>query len=368
MMGLYCWNKTKVITHYTSSSRTCSPTVFNVPITATVRKKYRPTPIFQRKKLKHHTTTHSHKTHTPSKSIWRATSTSTSTSGTVANSGTPTLFSVSRKLINEDQQQQLKNLDDFIIVEENNEIDKDNLNQNDAANGMQFDNDTINSDLQEQQPLQDETDEGAQDTGSDDENDIEDTATNNDGDVEEDIQVEEQEDDEPLTTTNAVDTSLLPETPDEDQEDGDYNEQDEDDDEPIIPIISAGMLPIIPSAITPESPQDPNGGSILTHEMAVNNNVPNKALGIGLGVGVGCIAALGLVGLLFHSKKKKQDDEQQPSGKQYTRWRPQSFMGVVASVVSKLPRSPSQRSKASSSGRAIDSSTSAPSLTPVDEK
>jgi hypothetical protein len=103
--------------------------------------------------------------------------------------------------------------------------------------------------------------------------------------------------------------------------------------------------------------------------MAVNNNVPNKALGIGLGVGVGCIAALGLVGLLFHSKKKKQqDNEQQPSGKQYTRWRPQSFMGVVASVVSKLPRSPSQRSKASSSGRAIDSSTSAPSLTPVDEK
>ncbi|KAI8885815.1 hypothetical protein K501DRAFT_331676 [Backusella circina FSU 941] len=360
MMGLYCWNKTEISTHEPSTSRTCSPTVFNVPITATVRKKYRPTPLFQRKKLKHlttSTTTLHHKKHTPSRPVWRATSTSAYTSGTVTRSGTPTLFSISQKLINEDQQQQLKNLDDFIIVEEeqeNNEIDRNNSNHDDdaAADDMQYNNDTTDSNFQEQ----DETEEMA--PGDTVVVVVENAATRNDDNLEENTQ--EQEDDEsPTISTNLIDTTPPPTTPED---------EDDEEDEQIIPIISAGMLPIIPGAIIPESPQDPNGESVRTHEMAVNNNVPNKALGIGLGVGVGCIAALGLVGLLFHSKKKKQQDDEQPSS-QYTRWRPQSFMGVVASVVSKLPRSPSQRSKASSSGRAIDSSTtSAPSLTPVDEK
>ncbi|KAI8093204.1 uncharacterized protein BX664DRAFT_329144 [Halteromyces radiatus] len=47
-----------------------------------------------------------------------------------------------------------------------------------------------------------------------------------------------------------------------------------------------------------------------------------------------------------------QDFSQQPpSQEQNTRWRPQSFMGVVASVVAKLPRSPSQRSQESASSR-----------------
>lgn len=74
----------------------------------------------------------------------------------------------------------------------------------------------------------------------------------------------------------------------------------------------------------------------------------NKALGIGLGVGIGCIAALGLAGLVVHNRKGKENllnDTQQTVPT--TRWRPQSFMGVVASVVARLPRSPSQRSKAS---------------------
>lgn len=86
------------------------------------------------------------------------------------------------------------------------------------------------------------------------------------------------------------------------------------------------------------------------NDASVSGDISNKALGIGLGVGIGCIAALGLAGLFVHNRKKRQehialDDS---SGAQVpTRWRPQSFMGVVASVVSRLPRSPSQRSKAS---------------------
>lgn len=89
---------------------------------------------------------------------------------------------------------------------------------------------------------------------------------------------------------------------------------------------------------------------LTDNDPSVASNISNKALGIGLGVGIGCIAALGLAGLFVHNRKKRQerialDDS---SGAQVpTRWRPQSFMGVVASVVSRLPRSPSQRSKAS---------------------
>jgi hypothetical protein len=84
-------------------------------------------------------------------------------------------------------------------------------------------------------------------------------------------------------------------------------------------------------------------------DVTAGNDIGNKALGIGLGVGIGCIAALGLAGLLVHNRKKQQQSplNEEAASTVPTRWRPQSFMGVVASVVSKLPRSPSQRSKAS---------------------
>ncbi|KAI7858203.1 hypothetical protein BDC45DRAFT_554307 [Circinella umbellata] len=89
--------------------------------------------------------------------------------------------------------------------------------------------------------------------------------------------------------------------------------------------------------------QDPNTRS---ETQAVEGNVSNKSLGIGLGVGIGCVAAIGLAGLLVANKRKR---ENQSSTASYnddvdTHWRPQSFMGVVASVVAKLPRSASLRS------------------------
>lgn len=88
---------------------------------------------------------------------------------------------------------------------------------------------------------------------------------------------------------------------------------------------------------------------VFSNDPSAPNDVNNKQLGIGLGVGIGLLAALGLAGLfVLHRRKQGQqeialDDSNSPP----TRWRPSSFMGVVASVVNKLPRSPSQRSKAS---------------------
>jgi hypothetical protein len=83
---------------------------------------------------------------------------------------------------------------------------------------------------------------------------------------------------------------------------------------------------------------------------AVANDVTNRNLGIGLGVGIGGVAALGLAGLLLYNHRNKQQQQQSMmDGEEQvnTRWRTQSFMGVVASVVSKLPRSGSLRSKLS---------------------
>lgn len=101
---------------------------------------------------------------------------------------------------------------------------------------------------------------------------------------------------------------------------------------------------------SPSNSNDPN--DLYAHvDTAAGNDSSNKALGIGLGVGIGCIAALGLAGLLIHNRKKKQQLQgplnDEAAATVPTRWRPQSFMGVVAAVVNKLPRSPSQRSKAS---------------------
>ncbi|KAI8970379.1 hypothetical protein BDF20DRAFT_890940 [Mycotypha africana] len=82
------------------------------------------------------------------------------------------------------------------------------------------------------------------------------------------------------------------------------------------------------------------------------NDVNHRALGIGLGVGIGCVAALGLAGMLVYNNRRRRLQQQslgdyQQQQQVSTRWRPQSFMNVVASVVAKLPRSPSLRSKAS---------------------
>ncbi|KAI8982569.1 hypothetical protein BDB01DRAFT_793220 [Pilobolus umbonatus] len=127
--------------------------------------------------------------------------------------------------------------------------------------------------------------------------------------------------------------------------------EDSDSDEEVSSTSTDNEIPIINN--NPHSTPDIIGGGsgvtnpVYTSPPLVKNNISNKALGIGLGVGVGCIAALGLAGLLVHNRKKQQEYVDDPNDVS-TRWRPQSFMGVVATVVSKLPRSPSQRSRASS--------------------
>ncbi|KAI9472156.1 MAG: hypothetical protein EXX96DRAFT_347783 [Benjaminiella poitrasii] len=110
---------------------------------------------------------------------------------------------------------------------------------------------------------------------------------------------------------------------------------------------------IMTATSTTSIPTDNNNSKpIIANTDAATNDVSNKALGIGLGVGIGCAAVLGLAALaVLHKRNKKHQTrdmmiEQQQQGVS-TRWRPQSFMGVVASVVSRLPRTPSQRSKAS---------------------
>lgn len=116
---------------------------------------------------------------------------------------------------------------------------------------------------------------------------------------------------------------------------------------------SATMTNTATAATTPSSNDasgtSPNNDDIYANsDAAAANDISNKALGIGLGVGIGCIAALGLAGLVVFNRKRRQERlNEEDSETVPTRWRPQSFMGVVASVVSKLPRSPSQRSKAS---------------------
>ncbi|KAI8337553.1 hypothetical protein BC941DRAFT_425604 [Chlamydoabsidia padenii] len=114
---------------------------------------------------------------------------------------------------------------------------------------------------------------------------------------------------------------------------------------------------------------NPNNNYIETQAVE-NDGSTNKSLGLGLGLGVGCVAALGLAGLLVHSRRRNQqqisDTTQRGDPMDNTRWRPQSFMGVVASVVAKLPRSPSQRSQASSTvstGMAVGSGNGAVEIT-----
>lgn len=133
----------------------------------------------------------------------------------------------------------------------------------------------------------------------------------------------------------------------------DNNQQDENSSDTST-VTGTGTEPGVMASPTEESILNPTnnnnvpGDVFSTSDPSVPSHVSNKALGIGLGVGIGCIAALGLAGLLVHNRKKQTQVIDNTSGAQVpTRWRPQSFMGVVASVVSKLPRSPSQRSKAS---------------------
>ncbi|KAI8391786.1 uncharacterized protein BYT42DRAFT_558074 [Radiomyces spectabilis] len=136
------------------------------------------------------------------------------------------------------------------------------------------------------------------------------------------------------------------ENADEEEDEGEVH-----DDENDVPVPS---FSVVPFPINGAAGHVDSGMTDLADTQAVSGSMSNKALGIGLGLGIGCVAALGLAGLLVHSRRKRKEqllfngnqnilDETDVN----TRWRPQSFMGVVASVVAKLPRSPSQRSNAS---------------------
>ncbi|KAI8145102.1 hypothetical protein BJV82DRAFT_604956 [Fennellomyces sp. T-0311] len=103
---------------------------------------------------------------------------------------------------------------------------------------------------------------------------------------------------------------------------------------------------------TPEESVTSDPTNTRSETQAVEGSVSNKALGIGLGVGIGCVAAIGLAGLLVANKRRRSNTQSSSSSSMddpnvSTHWRPQSFMGVVASVVAKLPRSASLRSNRS---------------------
>ncbi|KAI9300696.1 hypothetical protein BJ944DRAFT_291504 [Cunninghamella echinulata] len=139
------------------------------------------------------------------------------------------------------------------------------------------------------------------------------------------------------------------------------------------------------------SPSNVNNDNVKNEDNFESSPVGNggsthQALGLGLGIGIGCVAAVGLAGLLVHNKRKHNESNEMnshvddPSASPHnssspvsrsntimnsnTKWRPQSFMGVLSAVVSKLPRSPSQRSQTStvSHGTAIGSGNGAVEL------
>lgn len=146
---------------------------------------------------------------------------------------------------------------------------------------------------------------------------------------------------------------------DDDEDDDDNDNGDDDDDDASIDQDTAAT-PTTNTGITQSTSTNPifettntldgNNNVFSNPELIAQNDNSHKALGIGLGVGIGCIAALGLAGLLIYNRRKKNkpmEENFDTSEVPATRWRPQSFMGVVSSVIAKLPRSPSQRSKAS---------------------
>lgn len=147
--------------------------------------------------------------------------------------------------------------------------------------------------------------------------------------------------------------------------------------------------PVASSTSTTGSNNGGNNGSQnnLANSDVVAGDITNKKIGIGIGAGVGCIAAIGLVGMAAyrrHEKRAQNANMDSASGDPVrTHWRPQSFMAVLGGVVAKLPRSSSTSSRGSSRIRSVFSNLSrngsnrsnlsdqsvgsAPSLARVDE-
>lgn len=94
----------------------------------------------------------------------------------------------------------------------------------------------------------------------------------------------------------------------------------------------------------------------LTAGNAVNASVSNKTIGISIGAAIGCVAAVGLAGMMVYKRQSRRRfddsigagniDESSPQ----THWRPNSFMAAVTSVVARLPRDRSSSSSRGSGG------------------
>ena len=113
------------------------------------------------------------------------------------------------------------------------------------------------------------------------------------------------------------------------------------------PILSSTTsAPLSNSTATPSG-----AGDSVYQGQAVAGQVDDQTLAIGLGVGIGAAALLGLLVFIayYQYKRRSQPPLALPGGERIsTHWRSQSFLAAITAVVTNLPRTPSQRSKASS--------------------
>lgn len=132
---------------------------------------------------------------------------------------------------------------------------------------------------------------------------------------------------------------------------------------PINTVFSSRFITSQKPTATPSAPLDTS--------FHINNSNPDEytsglhtgkhKLALGLGIGFGCLAIIGLVALLIQNYKRKlkinhhspndvgnffsEKPKSLPSSNDIsTRWRPSSLLGVVASVVARLPASRSSGS------------------------
>jgi hypothetical protein len=88
----------------------------------------------------------------------------------------------------------------------------------------------------------------------------------------------------------------------------------------------------------------------------VNASVSNKTIGISVGAAIGCVAAVGLAGMMVYKRQSRRRFEDSIGGgnidepSPQTHWRPTSFMAAVTSVVARLPRDRHSSSSRGSGG------------------
>lgn len=127
---------------------------------------------------------------------------------------------------------------------------------------------------------------------------------------------------------------------------------------PTSPVDSAPSGLSDPNAVPSSSSNSVSVDNIPTGG-PVNANVSNKTIGITVGAAIGCVAAVGLAGMMVYKRKTRQrfddsigagniDGSMDESAQ--THWRPTSFMAAVTSVVARLPRDRNSSSSRGSGG------------------